>query len=196
MIKISCVALSALLIISCSGDSGEGISQAKANKVQTEKAIKPLPKAVNNKISIKHQFVPDEDMERFVLDLKGENFTESKLSFFILNKNYDTLFSRKNISGQILLSGADADVDTEEEQVEFIMHKMSTFFSIKNFSTPPYTINDPNSDDFTGNKKVWTEVENDTTSVSFEFSLLPNGGSEVLVYSRLLDSVLVYDRTH
>jgi hypothetical protein len=67
---------------------------------------------------------------------------------------------------------------------------------VKNFSSPPYTINDPNSDDFNGDLKIWNEIENDTTAVCFEFSLLPNGGSEVLVYSRLLDSIVVYDRTH
>lgn len=182
-------------LFSCGGKEEGGMSKAKANEVQTEKAIQPLPKVVNNRISIKRQFVPDEDLEIFVLDLQGEDFKESQLNFVILDKNRDTLFARLGISGEILLSGADEETDTEEEQVEYIIHKMSTFFSVKNFSNPPYTINDPNSDNFDGNRKVWAEVENDSTAVCFEFSLLPDGGSEVLVYSRLLDSIVVYDRT-
>jgi hypothetical protein len=196
MIRIFSFILFATIFISCGGNEDNGMSKAKANDAQTEKAIEPLPKVVNNRISIKRQFIPDEDLEIFVLDLQGETFEDSKLSFVILDKNRDTLFARKNISGKILLSGADEEADTEEEQVQYIMHEMSTFFSVKNFSTPPYTINDPNSDDFNGNKKIWAEVENDTTAVCFEFSLLENGGSEVLVYSRLLDSIVVYDRTH
>jgi hypothetical protein len=185
-----------IFLISCGGNEDNGMSKAKANNVQTEKAIKPLPKVVNNRISIKRQFVPDEDLEIFVLDLHGEDFENSKLSFVILDKNRDTLFARKNISGKILLTGADDETDTEEEQVEYIIQKMSMFFSVKNFSTPPYTINDPNSDDFNGDLKVWGEIDNDTTAVCFEFSLLANGGSEVMTYSRLLDSIVVYDRTH
>ena len=185
-----------IFLISCGGNEDNGISKAKENNVQTEKAIKPLPKAVNNRISIKRQFVPDEDLEIFVLDLNGETFEDSKLSFVILDKNRDTLFARKNISGKILLTGADDETDTEEEQVEYIIQKMSMFFSVKNFSTPPYTINDPNSDDFNGDLKVWNEIDNDTTTICFEFSLLANGGSEVMTYSRLLDSIVVYDRTH
>lgn len=195
MNKIFVIVLTGLILISCNSDKGEGISVAKANKKQTEKAIKPLPKAVSNRISIKKQFIPDEDQEIFILDLKGENFSESKLCFVILNKNRDTLFCRNNISGEILLSGAD-DVNDEDEQIEYIMHHMSTFFSAKNFSNPPYTINDPNSDDFNGNHKVWSEIENDSTVTCFEFCLLPNGGAEVIAYSRLLDSIVVYDRTH
>ncbi len=195
MLKLLALWITALLLFSCNSEKKEGNSLAKANKKQTEKAIKPLPKTVSNRISIKRQFVPDEEQEIFILDLKGENFSESKLCFVILNKNRDTLFCRKNISGETLLSGAD-DVDEEDEQIEYIMHHMSTFFSVKNFSCPPYTINDPNSDDFSGNQKIWSEIENDSTTICFEFSLLPNGGSEVIAYSRLLDSILVYDRTH
>lgn len=182
-------------VISCNSDKVTDNTLAKANKKQTEKAIKPLPKAVSNRISIKKQFVPDEEQEIFILDLKGENFSKSKLCFVILNKNRDTLFCRNNISGDVLLSGAD-DVNGEDEQIEYIMHHMSTFFSVKNFSNPPYTINDPNSDDFNGNSKVWSEIENDSTVTCFEFCLRPNGGAEVIAYSRLLDSIVVYDRTH
>lgn len=196
MIKVIGFMTLLILLSSCGGNEDNGISKAKANKTQTEKAIKPLPKVVNNRISIKRQFVPDEDLEIFVLDLQGETFADSKLSFVILDKNRDTLFARKNISGKILLTGADNETDTEEEQVEYIIQKMSMFFSVKNFSTPPYTINDPNSDDFNGDLKVWNEIDNDTTAVCFEFSLLANGGAEVLAYSRLLDSIVVYDRTH
>jgi hypothetical protein len=196
MVRIIGFILSVTLLVSCGNSEDNGISKIKANKIQTEKAINPLPKVVNNRISIKRQFVPNDELEIFVLDLHGESFEQSKLSFVILDKKRDTLFARKNISGKILLTGADNDTDTEEEQVEYIMHVMSTFFSVKNFSSPPYTINDPNSDDFNGDLKIWNEIENDTTAVCFEFSLLPNGGSEVLVYSRLLDSIVVYDRTH
>jgi hypothetical protein len=196
MVRIFGIILSIVLLISCGSNEDNDISKVKANKIQTEKAIRPLPKVVNNRISIKRQFVPNEELEIFVLDLQGETFEQSKLSFVILDKNRDTLFARKNISGKILLTGADNETDTEEEQVEYIMHAMSTFFSVKNFSSPPYTINDPNSDDFNGDIKIWNEVENDTSAVCFEFSLLPNGGSEVLVYSRLMDSIVVYDRTH
>jgi len=196
MIKVIGCMTMLIFLISCGGNEDNGMSKAKENNVQTEKAIKPLPKVVNNRISIKRQFVPDEDLEIFVLDLHGEDFENSKLSFVILDKNRDTLFARKNISGKILLTGADDETDTEEEQVEYIIQKMSMFFSVKNFSTPPYTINDPNSDDFNGDLKVWNEIDNDTTAICFEFSLLANGGSEVMTYSRLLDSIVVYDRTH
>lgn len=196
MIRIIGFIIGISLLVSCGGNEDNGISKAKANDVQTEKAIKPLPKVVNNRISIKRQFVPGDDLEIFVLDLHGETFEDSKLSFVILDKNRDTLFARKNISGKILLTGADKETDTEEEQVEYIIQKMSMFFSVKNFSTPPYTINDPNSDDFNGDLKVWSEIDNDTTAICFEFSLLANGGAEVMAYSRLLDSIVVYDRTH
>jgi hypothetical protein len=196
MVRISLFLLASFFIFSCSGNEEKSPSQNEVNKEQTEKAVKPLPKVVNNRISIKQQFVPDEEMEQFVLDLQGESFAESKLSFVILDKNKDTLFARKNISGEILLHDANEEVDTEEEQVSYIMQKMSMFFSIKNFSSPPYTINDPNSDDFAGDLKIWNEIDQDTAAICFEFSLLPNGGSEVIAYSRLLDSVVVYDRTH
>lgn len=196
MVRISLFLLTTVFIVSCSGNEEKGLSQKEANNKQTEKAVKPLPKVVNNRISIKQQFVPDEEMEQFILDLQGESFAESKLSFVILDKNKDTLFARKNISGEILLSDAKNDIDTEEEQVSYIMQKMSMFFSVKNFSSPPYTINDPNSDDFDGDLKVWNEIDQDTSAICFEFSLLPNGGSEVIAYSRLMDSVVVYDRTH
>lgn len=196
MIKLIGFMTILIFLISCGGNEEKGTSKSKKNNVQTEKAIKPLPKVVNNRISIKRQFIPGDDLEIFVLDLHGETFENSKLSFVILDKNRDTLFARKNISGKILLTGADDETDTEEEQVEYIIQKMSMFFSVKNFSTPPYTINDPNSDDFNGDLKVWNEINNDTSAVCFEFSLLANGGSEVMAYSRLLDSIMVYDSTH
>jgi hypothetical protein len=196
MVRFLLILVSILFVISCATKPEEDNSIAKTNKVQTEKAIKPLPQVITNRISIKRQFIPGDDLEQFVLDLKGEDFTQSKLTFVILDKNKDTLFARNGVSGAILLSDADAEVDTEEEQMEYIIHKMSTFFSIKNFSTPCYTINDPNSEDFNGNLKIWSEIENDSTAVCFEFAMRPNGGSEVLVYSRLLDSIVVYDKTH
>lgn len=196
MNKLFAALLLSALLFSCSSKQEENNSVEKANEEQTEKAIKPLPTNLSNRISIKRQFLPNEEQEIFVLDLKGENLKSAKLCFVILNKNRDTLFSRTNISGKSILEGTEEEFNTEDEQFEYLLHHMSAFFSVKNFSSPPYTINDPNSDDFNGNKNVWNEIENDSTVTCFEFSLLPNQGSEVIVYSRLLDSILVYDRTH
>ncbi|HRJ36381.1 MAG TPA: hypothetical protein PK610_10360, partial [Flavobacteriales bacterium] len=96
--------------------------------------------------------------------------------------------------GRTLLSVIEPEkIKTEDQQMEMTRERMSTFFAETGFSNPPYTLNDPIKSGITGDKELWKEIENDSTAWCFEFSLSKGGGVEVISYSRLRDTILVYD---
>lgn len=180
-----------LFLISC---SRTGVQNTELTSEDTVKHPISLPQQVHNKVSIKRYFSNPKLQDEFILLLKGKDYKTADLVFCILNANHDTLFFRTSYGKVLLSRGSDQKLSPEQE-LEMIQQNMSTFFANTGFSNPPYTLNDPTKSEFSGDLLVWEEIKNDSSAWCFEFSLLENGRSEVIAYSRIKDSILVYDQT-
>ncbi|MFN3343270.1 MAG: hypothetical protein ACK40M_11275, partial [Flavobacteriales bacterium] len=155
--------------------------------------ITPLPQQIQNTVAIQRYFSSTKEKDDFVITIRGENYLKAKVCFSIINKAGDTLFVRHS-DGRTLLSIIEPEkIKTEDQQMKMTRERMSTFFAENGFSNPPYTLNDPIKSGITGDKELWKEIENDSTAWCFEFSLSKGGGVEVISYSRLRDTILVYD---
>ena len=189
------LAISLVFLAACSGSKADVLTTQEHNNKETAEVIEPIPKSVHNKVAIKRHFSSQENLDEFILLLKGDDYSKADLVFCILNHKRDTLFIRHTKGKYLLTEHQNEQGQSVEQQIESIKQEMSTFFASTGFSNPPYTINDPTKEGFNGDIVLWDEIKNDSSAWCFEFSLLGEGKSEVIAYSKTKDTVLVYDAT-
>lgn len=195
MIRFVSILLLGSLLYSCSGQENAIDPIQAHNDKETHEVTPPVPRLIQNKVVIDRHFTSQLHMDEFVLSIRGKTLEKAEICFAILDPNHDTLFVRRSNGGVLLQQASPQYLASEETKHEYINLRMSSFFSSKAFSNPPYTLNDPTKPEFPGNLEVWNEISSDSTSWCFEFSLLDGGGSEVIAFSKSKDSIIVYDVT-
>lgn len=193
MIRSLATLLLAFVLASCGGDENAIDPIQAHNDKETHEVTPPVPRLIQNKVVIDRHFTSQSHMDEFVLSIRGKTLEKAEICFAILNNNHDTLFVRRSNGGVLLQQAGPEYLTNEETKHEYINLRMSSFFSSKAFSNPPYTLNDPTKPEFPGNLEVWNEISSDSASWCFEFSLLDGGGSEVIAFSKSKDSIVVYD---
>jgi hypothetical protein len=193
MIRSLAILSLALMLLSCGGNENAVDPVQAHNDKETHEVSPPVPRLIQNKVVIDRHFSSQSSMDKFVLSIRGKTLEKADICFAILNFNHDTLFVRSTKGAVLLQQASQQYLTNEETKHEYINLRMSSFFSSKAFSNPPYTLNDPTKPEFPGNLEVWNEISSDSTSWCFEFSLLDGGGSEVIAFSKSKDSIIVYD---
>ncbi len=147
---------------------------------------------VNDTLIATHLFSSSTAPDQFILILSGSDYSNAQVSFYIVSQNQDTLFARQARSRDLLDDKARIE---EMGEKAYIRWRLEQFFGENSFSSPPYTLNDPTKDEFSGDLELWEEIKNDSSAWCFEFSLRQSGRIEVLSYSKSRDTILSYDCT-
>ena len=122
----------------------------------------------------------------FSLTGKGRDTLHAKILFVIVSSNGDTLFAESFRSRDLIGYGVLQDDNgkvTQAKERFYIGQRVTHFFDDKEFSLPAVKKHETADPDMT-NMRLWNELREDTSAVSFHF-LLGEENNRAIAYSKV-----------
>lgn len=159
---------------------------------QSGASLLALDTKMLKKVTHQQVFSNNNAEDTFSLTLIGNKISAAQITFTITN-NKGVILYKENFPSEALLDYGLLEVSekpTEKDKENYLLKRMDTFFEPKDFSTPAIKPNADYEPQYS-NKTIWDALQQDSTSVGFDYLLYEESGRSI-AYSKKLKKVVEY----
>lgn len=128
--------------------------------------------------------------DKFSISIIGENILKRKMIFKIINSNGIELLN-ETYPSNVLINGYIIDENiTDEEKINMIKKRVSSFFDDKNFIFPAINSSDVIDTDYS-NSEIWNAVKSNPKALGFYYLIGDELGCK-LAYSKKQKKIVKY----
>tara|TARA_B110001450_G_C17629167_1_gene484512 strand:+ start:571 stop:1119 length:549 start_codon:yes stop_codon:yes gene_type:complete len=128
--------------------------------------------------------------DKFSISIIGENILNGKMIFKIINSNGIELLN-ETYPSNVLINGYIIDENTtDEEKINMIKKRVSSFFDDKNFIFPAINSSDIIDTDYS-NSEIWNDIKSNPKALGFYYLIGDELGCK-LAYSKKQKKIVKY----
>lgn len=159
---------------------------------QSGASLVALDTKMLKKVTHQQVFSNNNAEDTFSLTMVGNKINAAQISFTITNNKGEVLY-KENFPSEALLDYGLLEVSekpSEADKANYILKRMDTFFEPKDFSVPAIKTNADYEPQYS-NKTIWDDLQQDSTSIGFDYLLYEERGRSI-AYSKKLKKVVEY----